>query len=293
MVMTGYFDESGTHGEGSPVIIVAGFIASANQWSSYEGDLSQLLAEYGVKVFHARKFRTGKGDFKGWQMPRRAQFNSRFLKLADDHLAYGLATVLRPDDYANIYRLGEFPRRARPDTQYGLCVRTALWKSVVLMKDRREDWPLNVVLEDGHVNAGDAIRVFGEFRDDLHPEYAPLLGKLDFASKLNCMPLAMADSLAYAIFRLTAGYSHHPTEPNAAVVGPADPPYYVRKIPLSRTLIDANTLADLRDGLQQASTIWGLGKPVTHSRTDPSTSDLDNHSEKSTIPDLDPEKRPD
>jgi hypothetical protein len=175
MVMTAYFDESGTHGDESPVVTIAGFIASADQWSSYKGDLSQLLAEYEVKVFHARKFRTGKGDFKGWPMPRRAQFNSRFLKLADDHLAFGLAMILRPDDYAKIYRLGEFPRRARPDTQYGLCFRTALWKSAVLMKDHPTNWPLNVVLETGHKNAGDAIRVFGEFQDSLHPEYASAL----------------------------------------------------------------------------------------------------------------------
>ena len=33
MVMTGYFDESGTHGEELPVVTIAGFIASASQWS--------------------------------------------------------------------------------------------------------------------------------------------------------------------------------------------------------------------------------------------------------------------
>ena len=49
---------------------------------------------------------------------------------------------------------------------------------------------------------------------------------------------------------MSAGYSKHPTEPNAAaVVGPADPPYLVSKIPMSRTLIDENTLAKLRDEL--------------------------------------------
>jgi hypothetical protein len=250
MVMTAYFDESGTHGDDSPIVTVAGFIASADQWRSYEHDFSQLLTEYEVKVFHAIEFRTRKGSFKGWPIARRAQFNSRFLRLADDHLAFGLGTVLRPDDYAKIYRQGEFARRARPDTQYGLCVRTAMWKSAVLIKDCPPDWPLNVVLEEGHKNAGDAIRVFGEFQKSLRPEFASSLGKLDFASKKDCLPLAMADSLAYAIFRLSAGYSQHPTEPNAAVVGPADPPYYVSKIPLSRTLIDENTLARLRDGLR-------------------------------------------
>jgi hypothetical protein len=249
MVMIAYFDESGTHGAESPVMTIAGFIANQSQWSSCQADLSKLLAEYGVKTFHARKFRTGKGDFKRWPMPRRAQFNSRFLKLADDHLACGLAMILRSEDYENIYRLGEFPRKARPDTQYGLCFRAALWKAAVLLKERPTDWPLNVVLETGHNNAGDAIRVFGEFQDSLRPEYSSSLGTLNFASKENCPPLAIADSLAYAIFRMTAGYSQHPTEPNAAVVGPADPPYYV-SLPLSRTLIDENTLAILRDALQ-------------------------------------------
>jgi hypothetical protein len=32
MVMTAYFDESGTHGAESPVVTVAGFIARADQW---------------------------------------------------------------------------------------------------------------------------------------------------------------------------------------------------------------------------------------------------------------------
>jgi hypothetical protein len=145
-----------------------------------------------VKVFHAIKFRTGKGDFKGWSIQKRAKFNSRFLKLADDHLACGLAMILRPDDYTNIYRVGEFRRRAPIDTQYGLCFRTALWKAAVLMKDRAADWPLHIVFENGHKNAGDAIRVFGE--ESLN-EYAALLSGLDFASKEKCLPLATADSL--------------------------------------------------------------------------------------------------
>jgi hypothetical protein len=249
MAMTAYFDESGTHGNDSPVVTIAGFIASDHQWRAYEHDLSQLLTEHDVRVFHAIEFRTRKGDFKGWATPKRARFNSRFLKLADNHLAYGFAMVLRREDYTSIYRVGRFTRRARIDTQYGLCFRTALWKSAVLMKDHSADWPLNIVLESGHKNAGDAIRVFGEFQDGLNTEYVSSLGAFDFASKASCLPLAMADSLAYAIFRMTAGFSQN-SNPNAASVGPADPPYYVSKIPLSRILIDENTLAALRDSLQ-------------------------------------------
>ncbi len=46
MAMKGYFDEGGSHGKGSPVVIVAGFIASSEQWTAYERDLSALLIEY-------------------------------------------------------------------------------------------------------------------------------------------------------------------------------------------------------------------------------------------------------
>jgi hypothetical protein len=45
MAMTAYFDESGTHGAESPVVLVAGFIASPEQWTLFERDLSLLLNE--------------------------------------------------------------------------------------------------------------------------------------------------------------------------------------------------------------------------------------------------------
>lgn len=154
--------------------------------------------------------------------------------------------ILPTNDYSKIYRATPFPSRVRPDTEYGLCLRTALWKTIVLTKDRGPDWPINVVMEGGHRNEGDAARVFFEVKDSLRPEFSKHLGTISFASKTDCLPLAMADSLAYAIFRHTTGYSSHPTIPNAAPVGPADPPYYVGKIPLSRTLIDDTTLKRLR-----------------------------------------------
>ena len=248
MAMRGFFDESGTHGAELPVVIVGGFLATVEQWDAYERDLKALFDEYRVKKFHAKDLRAHKGDFKGWPTPRRATFTSRFLKLADDHLACGFATVLLSDSYHQIYRAGQVLRTARPDTQYGVCVRAALWKSILFMKDRQADWPLNFVLEGGTGHEADAVRIFFEFKEQLLPEYAPAFGNITFGTK-NDLPLAVADLLAYSMFRMSAGYSVHPTEPNACVVGPADPPYYVQKIPLSRTLIDEDTLGCWRDDL--------------------------------------------
>jgi hypothetical protein len=65
MVMTAYLDESGTHGKESPIVTIAGFIASTDQWNSYADDLSQLLAEYGVKVFHANRIPNTQRSLQG------------------------------------------------------------------------------------------------------------------------------------------------------------------------------------------------------------------------------------
>jgi hypothetical protein len=249
MAMRGFFDESGTHGADSPAVIVGGFIATVAQWDAYEFDLKALLDEYGVKKFHAKELRQTKGDFKGWPRAKKAKFNSRFLQMADQHLACGISTVLSSDAYNNIYRSGTLIRTARPDSQYGLCVRAALWKAFVLMQDRKDDWPLSFIFEQGNGHEAEAARIFFEEKDGLGAD--DLFGSITFETK-TALPLAVADSLSYAVFRKSAGYSQHPTIPDAAPVGESDPPYYVHKIPLSRTIIDEVTLARLRDDLLAA-----------------------------------------
>jgi len=246
--MSAYFDESGTHGASSPAVIMGGFIASSNQWAVYEAEMTALLASSGVKVFHARKLRTGKGDFKEWTKTKRGQFNSSFLKLADDHMSFGMGTVLASDMYQGIYRSGGNARRTL-DSQYGLCFRVSMWRAMVYMRDRQNEWPLNVILETGHKNARDAIRVYGEIAESLIDRYRPMLGAISFMSKDNCLPLAMADSLSYAMFRKVAGFSNH-SNPDVASTGYSVPPDIAAKVPMTRLTVDETTLTVLRNEVE-------------------------------------------
>jgi hypothetical protein len=159
------------------------------------------------------------------------------------------AAVLKASGYKNVYRAGELPRtaRARPDTQYGLCLRVALLRALVFVIDRKEDWPLGLILEDGHKNIGDAIRIYGEVRDSLIPPYDAVFNSIAFMSKTECPPLAAADHLVYSLFRFAAGYLGH-TLHNFIPAGPAEPPY-VMTMPMRRVQIDQTTLAELRRDL--------------------------------------------
>jgi hypothetical protein len=236
MVMHSYWDESGTHGEDSPAVIVAGFAATAAQWVGFEKRQTKLFSDYGVNTFHAKKLRGNKGDFKGWEPGDKAKFNSRFLQMVDDQLSFGVASVVAPDDYKQYYGQKTFPRKVRRDSQYALLFRLALGRSILFMRERpQSDWPLNVVMELGHPNWQDAARVFDEVKSI--SRNSAILGMISFAAKSDCPLLAVADSLAYAMFRTTAGYAKHPDNTDAVPIGPSDPPYYVHKVPTRRIIL--------------------------------------------------------
>lgn len=55
LVLDGYFDESGTH-DGSETITIAGFLAHADQWLSFEGKWREALKKYGLEFFHMSEF---------------------------------------------------------------------------------------------------------------------------------------------------------------------------------------------------------------------------------------------
>lgn len=243
MAMTAYFDESGTHGRESPSIIVAGFGATVQQWNGCEKRLKKLFSDFGVDHFHAKEFRGTKGPFKGWDVEKKGKFLSRFLKIIDEQLTFGVAGVMGPADYKTHYRSKSFPRSVRPDTAYGVCFRVALVRSFLDYCERPNDWPLNVVLELGHPNWQDAARIFEEVKKD--ERFSELLGTVSFATKKDCMFLGLADSLAYSLFRFRAGYTKHPTIPTAVPLGPAIPPYYVHKLKMSQTLITDDGLSEL------------------------------------------------
>jgi hypothetical protein len=248
MAMTAYLDESGTHGTESPVVILTCAIATTAQWAAYETEFAELLAEFGAKTFHAKKLRGSKGDFKGWPVKKKALFNSRFLQLNDRYLSAGFVIELSKSDYDEIYRSGHFPPRARPDTQYSLCFRAALWRSLIYMQERKQEWPLTVVLEQGHQNCGDALRVYGETRERLSDEFQAILGPIALDSKATCLPIAAADLLAYSAFRMSVGATKHPIL-DVIAAGPSDPPYIVTNVPMRRIIIGRETLAALRDDL--------------------------------------------
>jgi hypothetical protein len=122
-----------------------------------------------------------------------------------DVTAFGLSDVvsitLDNASYEVDYKAGVLPRRARPDTKYGLCFRYCVVhfvREVLKRKYRKKIPPLHIVLEAGHANFGDAERIFLEEKRLWVHRGVPILCTLTKADKDECGQLMMADFAAHS-----------------------------------------------------------------------------------------------
>jgi hypothetical protein len=202
MVLSVYCDESGTHGDESPSVIMAGYIADVAQWAAFETAFRAHLREFDVPYFHARKLRGSKFPFKGWKIVEKQAFHEGMVRIIDDNLAIGFSAVLGPADYRAFYKDGTTRRKVREDTQYGICFRCCLLAALQYGLEHRDGGEINFTLEGGAKNSPDAVRIFNEFKTELKPEHQSLLGAISFGTKQDCLMLAPADMLAYRAFQV-------------------------------------------------------------------------------------------
>ena len=209
MIITAYFDESGTHGP-SPLSLMAGFIADARQWRKFEKRSAKLFARYRVNTFHSIDLRRGDKDFRGWSVDKKIRFMDELQHIANETLERGFCSILRNDDYVSFYANKNRPKKVVRDSRYGLLFRASLASAIdgVLGVPRwREGSPpkLYVVLEEGHRNAGDAVRLYEFVRSKLSDHRQGPLSGLRFKSKAESLPLAAADLFAHSAYQEETG----------------------------------------------------------------------------------------
>jgi len=202
VILTAYLDESGTH-DGSPVTIMGGVLANARQWEAFEREFSRIKSKHGFKIFHTKKFKKRNGDFSGWSNERCLALIEDLAKVTCSAFTEGVAVTVDNAKYESDYKAGEKPRKLRLDSAYGLCFRQCLFFFVLEGEKRqyKKRFPkLHFVLESGHPNAGDALRIFNEVKKDLQRVDCDMLGDIIFSDKDQCDPLMMADFLAHSTF---------------------------------------------------------------------------------------------
>jgi hypothetical protein len=198
MLYAAFFDEADTHGP-SPTIIMACFLGNAREWVLFDRRLRGIQRRYGFKIFHATDFTNKKGEFKRWDDAKCMKLVEELAELVRDNLTEGLTVHLERERYEKEYRKPPIPAKMNLDSQYGVCFRACMRHLYELVhKDGKKD-RLDIVIEDGHKNAGDCERIFIDLKTRLKSRRGvDLLGTFKRGKKSATPALMLSDFLAYS-----------------------------------------------------------------------------------------------
>jgi hypothetical protein len=119
-------------------------------------------------------------------------------------------TYLFEQDYKLFYLSDGKARRERLDSRYALCFRSLIHSLPAVHRSLHPDGMVNFVLEAGHRNAQDAVRVYNELRADGNFIHRDAIGFLTFGPKQSSCALQAADMLAYLCFRVESENTDDP-----------------------------------------------------------------------------------
>lgn len=146
--LAAYLDDSGTH-QGSPIVVVAGAIASVSQWARLSKQWKKQLDCWNLPFFHTTDFVSGYGHYKGWDEPRKRSAVSALVRIIRANVRFLVGNAVRVDDFANAF--AKYPNRCIK-TPYHFCAvlsipATGYWK---LRSAKRG--PVALIFESGKPN---------------------------------------------------------------------------------------------------------------------------------------------
>lgn len=198
VVLTGYFDDSGTH-TASPVAIMAGYVANESGWRSFEKEARRLFLSEGITVLRAKKFEHGEDEFKNWGPSRQLRFVTELFGVAESTILCGASAGVAKANYRAIQReITKLPSIS--PSGYCLQVMIAnLCKDQVVWDRIEAEGGLHLIIEsrtgsdDGMREDFERVVGVNNLSDKLH--------SISFVRKDRCIAIQLADFLAYYSYR--------------------------------------------------------------------------------------------
>lgn len=200
MIVVTYIDEAGTHGA-APHMIMGALVGRSGKWTYFDKKWGTMLRQNGIDYFHSKEWKHKQGPFKGWKDDKKIAFIERASDIQRDTTLFGLTVKIKQEDYIQNYKSGDRPKKVPLDSMYGLCFRHVVVFVVdTLAKSfNRNDIEVNFILEAGHKNSGDAIRIFDQMKNDKSGRPVAL-GTLALEGKKKLYGLQGADLVSHTFY---------------------------------------------------------------------------------------------
>ncbi len=213
VMLEAYFDESGTQGEKSSAVTVAGFVAEREQWSAFGVEWAEFLRRERIKVFHRTELESFWGEFKrenGWDEDRRDKVVRESQVILGKYIKLGFAHSVIKADYDEIV-VGKV-RQKLGAQYYTFCAQSCMRKIAAWAAHAGHNEAINYFFETGAKGIGELGFMMDKTRKRREAKAAFRLGSLIFANKYDeiidgvlfpgILQLQAADILAYEVFKL-------------------------------------------------------------------------------------------
>lgn len=181
-----YLDESGSPDD-TTAVVVAGFLATEEQWIEFERNWKDVMAAFCVSALHMRDFAHSNREFAAWKQDeqKRQRFLSRLISIIRTRVRRSFAHAVLMDDYRQMNRVFFLEDIIKP---YAIAGRTCVASAALWAQRHNIDEKLiSYVFEDGAIDRGDLIH---RLRTDGKSNFT-------FAKKSESVALQAADLLAY------------------------------------------------------------------------------------------------
>lgn len=194
-MMSVYFDES--TGNGSPILVVAGFLSTDAQWLLFEREWRAVLDNFGLRAFHMQHFATRKGEFRGMDEPVRKRLLDGLLGIIRNRTMLGFASAVHLAAFNELFKGNE---RIATGSPYNLCALSCNLHVGEWAKSNYQIEPIAFFYDMGNRHGGEVFDTFrDEKKDGANVEYR--LGSLTFEDDEILVPLQAADIAAYELWK--------------------------------------------------------------------------------------------
>ncbi len=191
---TAYFDASGSPDDPNcHALTVAGFIASAEQWLSFDKAWKKVLRRYGVGALHMKHFAHSQGEFRSWKgdTVTRNAFMSELITVLQRKVRHSFTSTVDLKDYRQNDEKHHIRDICSPFAIGGMQVTRGLMKLTESMRLPKEH--LLLLFEDGDIDKGNMETwVSGTY--GIKPR---------FEGKAQVKAFEACDLLAYEAFQVT------------------------------------------------------------------------------------------
>jgi uncharacterized protein DUF3800 len=204
-MLVAYMDESGDHDPsgkqpGSEIAVIAGYVATKDQWLKFELRWKNVLKKFGVQVFHAKECAHRKNEFCGWADEKRNDFHVQLTRVINENILVGIGGVVLLSDYNSV--LPEWAKREVKHPYY-FCF-AVMMRTLRQFRERfLPTEPIDFVFDRKKSFEGVLSDMFNHLRDN-SPNHRGRLGSVSFRAKDEVIQLQAADYLAYEVRRYAA-----------------------------------------------------------------------------------------